>query len=234
MGIGGLPLVIEAPTIFVDDGNEIPVAPVAIDDRNRVEVYDFNATYEGENVDVEAFYHTSRFHWGYEGDHFGLLRESTDIAGIDIWDQKAPAGVEITGKGEWDGFTLLFGPEVYWGANPKVIFKYDFNLAKFDWTFIHSEDLARRTDGSGATEATDRQSRQTTLTAEREFANGWKLELGGIISAPEKVDDVFDRYDGDNIYADKIEDEDALGFRAKLTFPWNEPGPGNCCYPQAS
>ena len=72
---------------------------------------------------MEAFYHTPRFHWGYEGDHFGLLTEATDIAGIDIWDQKAPQGVEVTGKGKWDGVTLLFGPEVYWGANPKFIVK---------------------------------------------------------------------------------------------------------------
>ena len=223
-GDRGLPLVIfEAATRFVNQGDELFISPVAIDDRNTVQVYDFNAKYEGENVDVEAFYHTSRFHWGYEGDHFGLVAEATDIAGIDIWDQSAPTGVEITGKGKWDGVTLLFGPEVYWGANPMVIFKYDFKLAKFDWTFIHQEDLARRNEPSGSTEATGRQTRRTTLTAEREFSNGWKLELGGIISAPEEIDDVYDRVgEGGNIYVDAIEDEDALGFRAKLTFPWNE------------
>ncbi|NNE46176.1 MAG: hypothetical protein HKN37_05910, partial [Rhodothermales bacterium] len=204
-------------------GDEVSTRDFLFEGRERVQLYDFNATYEGENVDVEAFYHTPRFHWGYEGDHFGLIREATDIAGVDIWDQSAPSGVEITGKGKWDGVTLLFGPEVYWGANPKVVFKYDFKLAKFDWTFIHSEDVARRDDGSGLSESTDRQSRQTTLTAEREFSNGWKLELGGIISAPEEIDDVYDRVGEDgNIYVDKIEDEDALGFRAKLTFPWNE------------
>ena len=54
--------------------------------------------------------------------------------------------------------------EVYWGANPAVIFKYDFQLGKFDWTFIHWEDLARRTEASGATGATSRQTRRTTLT----------------------------------------------------------------------
>jgi hypothetical protein len=204
-------------------GDQAAVRDFLFKGRERVQLYDFNAKYEGENVDVEAFYHTPRFHWGYEGDQFGLIREATDIAGIDIWDQSAPSGVEITGKGKWKGLTLLFGPEVYWGANPKVVFKYDFNLAKFEWTFIHSEDLARRDDGSGLTDSTDRQSRQTTLTAEREFGNGIKLELGGIISAPEEIDDVYDRVGEDgNIYLDKIEDEDALGFRAKLTFPWNE------------
>ena len=222
-GDRGLPIVLfNAFTKYIDRGEDIFVQPSVIDDVKRVEIYDFNAKYEGENVDVEAFYHTSRFHWGYEGDHFGLLWESTDINGPDIWNQKPPSGVEITGKGKWDGLTLLFGPEVYWGANPAVIFKYDFKLAKFDWTFIHWEDLARRTEASGSTGATARQTRRTTLTAEREFANGWQLELGGILSAPEEIDDVFTRYADGNIYVDKIEDEDALGFRAKLTFPWNE------------
>ncbi|MGB5331582.1 MAG: hypothetical protein WBN05_03475 [Woeseiaceae bacterium] len=222
-GDRGLPVILETETIFLEDGVEVPSSPVSIESGNRVAIYDFNAKYEGENADVEAFYHTPRFHWGYKGDQFGLITETTDLAGIDIWDQSAPSGVEITGKGKWDGVTLLFGPEVYWGANPKVVFKYDFKLAKFDWTFIHSEDLARRTDPAGLNTQTERQTRQTTLTAEREFAGGWKLELGGIISHPERIDDVYDRV-GENgdIYLDKIEDEDALGFRAKLTLPWYE------------
>ena len=223
-GDRGLPLVIvEAGTIFEDLEGPVVVEPVVIEDRNRVEIYDFNAKYEGEDLDVEAFYHTSRFHWGYEGDQFGLLREATDIAGIDIWDQKAPAGVEVTGKGKYGGVTLLFGPEVYWGANPKFIVKYDFKLASFDWTFIHSEDLARRAEASGVAEATTRQSRQSTLTAEREFSNGLKLELGGIWAASEKVDETFSWVDdAGNVYRDKIEMKDTLGFKAKLTFPWNE------------
>ncbi|MBT8107121.1 MAG: hypothetical protein KJP17_02730 [Gammaproteobacteria bacterium] len=223
-GDRGLPLVIvEAGTIFEDLEGPVVVEPVVIEDRNRVEIYDFNAKYEGEIADIEAFYHTSRFHWGYEGDQFGLLREATDIAGIDIWDQKAPAGVEVIGKGKFGGVTMLFGPEVYWGANPKFILKYDFKLASFDWTFIHSEDLARRAEAAGVAEATTRQSRQTTLTAEREFSNGMKLELGGIWSANEKVDEAFTWVDdAGNVYADKIEMKDTLGFRAKLTLPWNE------------
>ena len=223
-GDRGLPLTIlaETPTI-TESGATFTETLVDFNDRERVEIYDFNAKYEGEIADVEAFYHTSRFHWGYEGDHFGLVREATDIAGMDIWNAKAPAGVEIAGKGKWGGATLLFGPEVYWGANPKVLFKYDFKLARFDWTFIHSEDVALRSTSSNPTDTVARQSRQTALTAEREFANGWKLELGGIISAPERAGDVYDRVGSEgNVYLDKIEDKDALGFRAKLTFPWNE------------
>jgi len=224
-GDRGLPLVIRADelTEATVAGGTFDEQNIVLDGRERIEVYDFNAKYEGENVDVNAFYHTRRFHWGYEGDQFGLIREATDLEGMDIWNAKAPQGVEIKGKGKWKDLTVLFGPEVYWGANPKVVFKYDFRLGTFDWTFIHSEDLARRSDGTNPVDTVVRQSRQTTLTAEREFAKGWKLEFGGIWSANEKVDETFDRIDrAGNVYLDQIEEEDALGFRAKLTFPWYE------------
>ena len=223
-GDRGLPLTIVADVAQRSLDGEFSVSeqPIVFNDRERVEIYDFNATYEGEKFDIEAFYHTSRFHWGYEGDHFGLLRESTDIIGSDIWNAKAPEGIEIIGKeGAWDGLTLLFGPEVYWGANPKAMLKYDFRFANWDWTFIHSEDFARLDEGASATQATDRQSRQTTLTAEREFGGGLKLELGGIISAPERIDEGFDRIDASgNIFFDEIDFEDTLGFRAKVEFPF--------------
>ncbi|MEM9334890.1 MAG: hypothetical protein AAGA33_08555, partial [Pseudomonadota bacterium] len=192
---------------------------VTLNDRERVEIYDFNAEYQGEKFDMEAFYHTPRFHWGFEGDHFGLLRETTDILGSDIWNAKAPEGVEFIGKDEYSGLTFLIGPEVYWGANPKAMLKYDFGFARWDWTFIHSEDFSRQDEGALATQATDRQSRQTTLTAEREFGNGMKLELGGIMSASERIDEVFDRFDNGQVFRDEIELEDTLGLRAKLYFP---------------
>ena len=223
-GDRGLPFTIQADEL-VESGDGFDLVPsfVSFKDRERVEIYDFNARYEGENVDVEAFYHTPRFHWGYEGDQFGLMREATDIWGIDTWNGKAPQGVEIAGKGKYKNWMVVFGPEVYWGANPKFIVKYDFRFGKFDWTFIHSNDIARRDVGTDFTDVVERQSQQTTLTAEREFGNGLKLEFGGIWAGQEKVDDVYQRTDSaGNTYLDQIEDEDAFGFQAKVTFPWYE------------
>ena len=221
-GDRGLPLTIQTDTVTSDFGGpfDLNEAAVTFTDRERVEIYDFEATYQGENFDVTAFYHTPRFHWGYEGDFFGLVREATDIVGIDIWDAKAPQGIEIQGKGKLGGLRLLMGPEVYWGANPKFIVKYDFELGKIDWTFIHSEDVARLGQGANFTQATLRQSRQTTLYAKKTFANGMELELGGIISAPERIDETFDRIDtNSNIFLDQIDFEDTLGFKARLSFP---------------
>lgn len=213
-GRRGLPFdIVEAP-----EGNFVAVPTTTLEDRERVEIYDFSADYKGEIVDIEAFYHTPRYHWKYEGDFFGLVREATDIEGADIWNAKAPSGVEFVGKGPLEGVTLLGGPEVYWGANPKVVLKYDFDIGGVEYTFIHSEDLARLDDSATATQATEEQSRQTTLYAAADLTDNMKLELGAIMSATEKVDDQYNRIKDGNIILDEIDFEDTLGFRAKLSF----------------
>jgi len=217
-GDRGLPYTIE--TDLEVDG-EFETRTITVKDRERVEIYDFSANYQSEYFDLEAFYHTPRYHWGYEGDFFGLVREATDILGMDVWDAKAPEGVQFDGKGPLEGLTLLAGPEVYWGANPKIVLKYDFDFGGIDWTFIHSEDIDRQDEGADATQATERQSRQTTIYATTELMDDVTLEVGGIISATEKENDVFDRIDGSgNIYKDEIDTEDLLGIKAKLTFPF--------------
>jgi beta-galactosidase len=98
------------------------------------------------------------------------------------------------------------------------VVKYDFDFAGVDYTFIHSEDLARLGDSATATQATERQSRQTTIYAAKDLTPSIKLELGGIMSATEKVDDAYDRISGDQIIVDEIEFTDTLGFKGRLSF----------------
>jgi hypothetical protein len=188
----------------------------ALAGRERVEIYDYNAIYQGDNYNLEAFYHVPRFHWGYEGDFFGLLRETTDMAGQDIWNAKAPYGFEYEGKNSSDGLKVVFGPEVYWGANPLAMLKYEFDVGSTQMAFMHSEDIARRDDSSSATEATIRQSRQTTLYAKKALWGG-SLEVGGLIASTEKVGDSYDRLEGNNVVVDEIKDEDTLGFKLKYS-----------------
>ena len=105
--------------IFEEDGSGgIVESDTDLNGNERIEIYDFQASYEDQNYDLLAFYHTPRFHWGYQGDFFGLLRETTDMEGQDIWNSKAPYGVEFAGKGDLDGLKVVAGPEIYWGANP--------------------------------------------------------------------------------------------------------------------
>jgi len=223
-------VVVDDPT---DNPNLAPDTTVTFEDRERIELYDFSATYEGELADVEVFYHTPRYHWKYEGDFFGLIREATDIEGEDIWNAKAPEGVEFAGKGVIDGLKLVVGPEVYWGANPKAVLKYSSTINKAlpflgssrlgntDFTVILSEDLDRLGESASATAATVRESRQATLYTATDLTDDIRLELGGIISATERRGEEYDRIDGDTgeIVRDEIEMSDTLGFKAKLSFP---------------
>ncbi len=189
----------------------------SIDDNERVEIYDFKAFYEDNDFDLEFFYHTPRYHWGDEGDTYGLLRETTDMAGQDIWNAKAPYGFEYVGKGAMDGLKVVAGPEVYWGANPKAIFKYRFGLGD-KYTFMFAEDIAQREESSSNTEATVRQSRQATLYGKQGLPKNMELEWGGIIASTEKIDDRYDRLQDGNIIYDKINFKDTLGAKAKLKF----------------
>jgi hypothetical protein len=199
------------------------VEPVELDivlrDRERVEIYDFEASYTGDHVDIEAFYHVPRYHWGYEGDFFGLVRETTDMAGQDIWNAKAPNGVQFDGKGMFEGLTLLAGKEVYWGANPKAIVRYRSNFGKVDWTFIHAEDIDRANSSASATAETEVETRQTTLYTKTDFGSDITLEVGGIIGSSDKIDDEYTRYSGGEVRLDEIEFEDTLGLKTRLTFP---------------
>lgn len=190
-------------------------------DARRFEIYDFQASYTGKHFDLKGFYHVPRYHWGDEGDFFGLLRETTDMEGQDIWNAKAPSGFEFEGKtGVLDGLKIVAGPEVYWGANPKAIVKYQFGKDK-QYTIMHSEDLDRATSSDGSGGSIAQKSRQTSLHGKFQPRPGMDLEVGGLISGTHKIDDKFDRYENGNVIEDKIEDKDTLAAKAKLKFNVN-------------
>jgi len=218
-GRRGRPIIVEG---IEGVGGVLPViTDIQLNDRERVEIYDFGATYRGDMLDMEAFYHTPRYHWGYEGDFFGLIRETTDLEGQDIWNAKAPRGVELAGKGMFKGLKLLVGPEVYWGANPKAVLKWESKFRGIEYAFIHSEDLDRANSSASATAETEVETRQTTLYTKTEnlFREGVTLEVGGIIGSSDKIDDEYDRLDGGNVVIDDIEFQDTLGLKTRLTFP---------------
>jgi hypothetical protein len=188
-----------------------------VEDNERIEIYDFEATYNAEYLDFSTFYHVPRYHWGDEGDFYGLLRETTDMEGEDIWNAKAPFGWEFAGKKSLEGLKLVVGPEVYWGANPKAIVKYFNRAGRFEYALMHSEDIAQADASATDTEATEKQTRQSTLYVKTDMIPRTTLEVGGIMAATEKIDDAFDYVDGDDIVRDEIEFEDTLGIKAKAT-----------------
>ena len=83
-----------------------------------------------------------RYHWGVEGDAFGLIRETTTwptkISGM----RKLQQALSLLEKALW---MVLKSSEVkiYWGAEPMVIAKYQFGDKK-QYSFIASSET---TDG---------------------------------------------------------------------------------------
>ena len=140
------------------------------------------------------------------------------MAGQDIWNAKAPSGIEFVGKKSLDGLNLVGGKEVYWGANPKAILKYQFGKDK-QYTFMHAEDFKQAGAGSsGNTEAAAVLSRQTTLQGKFDFGSKGKLEVGGIVSGTNKRGETYFYEKGGVPYSKEVKLKDTLGFKAKYSF----------------
>ena len=184
-----------------------------------IELYDFSSTYYGKNFDLNLFYHVPRYHWGNEGDFFGLLRETTDLTGTngqDVWNAKAPYGFEFVGKKELEGIKLVAGPEIYWGANPKYIFKYQFGNNN-QYTFMRAEDYEEAGAGSSSpNDVGSSLSSQTTLQGLFHLGDSTSLELGAIQSNKEKVDAIYKRVVNGQIITEKIDHSDTLGIKGLI------------------
>ncbi len=107
----------------------------------RVKVYQSSMSWDDRWFNLDAFYRTGHFHWGYEGDFFGLYREANYGANVDIYDSPAPVGVEIVAKRSLSGLKVAFGPQLWWGAAPAVLTKYRHPLGRFDATAVYEKDI---------------------------------------------------------------------------------------------
>ncbi|MCB0274458.1 MAG: glycosidase, partial [Calditrichaeota bacterium] len=114
---------------------------LALTSLNRVRIYKANVSWNADLFDLEGFYRTGHYHWGYEGDFFGLYPEANYGPNIDIYNGVAPVGFEMAGKKSLNGLKVAFGPELWWGANPAVLVKYSRSLAGMTLTGIYHEDL---------------------------------------------------------------------------------------------
>ena len=184
---------------------------------NSVELYNLNATLKTDIADITTFYHVPRYHWGHEGDFYGLLWEATDINGIDVWDGKAPFGVEFAGKNQLEGLKIVTGPEVYWGANPKFMAKYYGGTDTFKYAIMHSEDIAQ-TSTAAATGAISRTTRASTVYVKTTAVPDTTIEIGAISAASERIGDQYNYLNNGTTTYGNINFGDTLGIKAKVTY----------------
>ncbi|MBF2708041.1 glycoside hydrolase 5 family protein [Flavobacterium soyangense] len=206
----GRPVTVSGP-----DGN------VTLEDNNRVQLYKASYKWDEKLFKLDGFYRTGHYHWGYEGDFFGLYPEANYGPNIDIYQGKAPYGFEIEGKKLFKGFKLAMGPELWWGANPAVLLKYSNTIGKFNFTGIFHEDLTQRTTTQSSYAIPQPKTRRFTLHLNRKFGN-LGFDIGGIWAGQplQGRDYQVVRGEGANqqVYINQIETKDNLGGKIKITY----------------
>ncbi|MEM9259979.1 MAG: glycosidase, partial [Bacteroidota bacterium] len=190
-------------------------------DANRVALYRADISWNHEKFDMNAFYRTGHYHWGYEGDFFNLYPEANYGPNIDIYNGNAPLGVEFEGKKELKGLTLAMGPELWWGANPAVLLKYTREFKGMEVTGIFHEDLEERGQSESSFAIPQPRTRRATLQMEKEMGH-FGLQLGGLWGGQPLNGRTFQLVSGeegdDAVYQDKIDAMDNWGGKVKMTY----------------
>ncbi|MDX1699681.1 MAG: glycoside hydrolase family 2 TIM barrel-domain containing protein, partial [Melioribacteraceae bacterium] len=169
--------------VNTDDGK------LSLTSLQRVKVYRADFSWNSSRFDLIGFYRTGHYHWGYEGDFFGLYPEANYGPNIDIYNGEAPFGFEINGKKELEGLKVAFGPELWWGANPAVLIKYSRHLnfiLPFTLTGIFHEDIDEQAPAVSSFAVPSPPTRRATIHVETSLA-GVGVELGGIWAGQPRV-----------------------------------------------
>lgn len=110
----------------------------------RIKLYSATFNWDGKLFNLNTFFRKPHYHWGYEGDFFGMYQEASYGDNMDIYGGEAPFGAEIEGKQWFKGLKLALGPELWWGANPAIILKYYRQIGKFNVAGMFHYDIDQR------------------------------------------------------------------------------------------
>lgn len=201
-------------SVNTDEGN------LDLTNLNGVQVYNAEFAWNAKDFDLRGFYRTGHYHWGYEGDFFGLYPEANYGPNLDIYNGEV-SGIEIDGKKALKGLKAAFGPQLWWGANPAVLLKYSRTFGKFDVTGIYHEDIDDAAEAISTFAVPMPKTRRVTLHVKRKLGS-FGVELGGIWGGQPLNGRTFQIAEGEPgnyiIFNDKITSSDNWGGKAKLTF----------------
>jgi len=201
-------------TVSTDEGD------VDITDLNRVQVYSAEYTWNTKEFDVRGFYRTGHYHWGYEGDFFGLYPEANYGPNLDIYNGEI-IGFEVDAKKALKGLKAAFGPQLWWGANPAFLLKYSKTIGKFDITGVYHEDVDDIGEVVTSIAIPMPQTRRATVHVKRKFGN-LGIEIGGMWGGQPLNGRSFQIAEGEPgnyvLVTDKINSEDNWGGKAKITY----------------
>lgn len=191
--------------------------PVMMNSNNRIQLYRASYSWDAKHFKLTGFYRTGHYHWGYEGDFFGLYPEANYGPNIDIYNGEAPFGFEIEGKKAIKGLKVAFGPELWWGANPAILAKYSRKVKGFDVTGMFHEDLTQRTGLQSSFAVPTPKTRKAAISISRKF-NGFGFDIGGLWGGQPLNGRVFQLEREGKVYQDVIKSSDNFGGKVKLTY----------------
>ena len=208
--------------IFYENrGRPITIAtangPQQITDNNRMQLYRASYTWDAREFKLTGFYRTGHYHWGYEGDFFGLYPEANYGPNIDIYNGTAPFGFELEAKKQLKGLKVAFGPELWWGANPAFLVKYSKQVAGLDLTGIFHEDIVQRTNLQSSFAVPVPKTRRLTFVVAKKLQK-LTFDLGGIWGGQPLNGRSFQLIENNIVYVDKIKSSDNFGGKIKLTY----------------
>ncbi len=206
-----------------------PNGIVTLTDNNRLRVYNASFEWNAKDFDMRGFYRTGHYHWGYEGDFFGLYPEANYGPNLDIYNGEI-LGMEVDGKGALKGLKAAFGPQLWWGANPAVLLKYNRKIGGLDFSAVYHKDLV---SGNGIDENGNRvldpvQTRtgvipflpteRATVAFEKKGTHfGWTL--GAIWGGRPLNGRVYQDINANGqVVNDRIQSKDNWGGKAKVTY----------------
>ena len=201
-------------SVNTDEGN------LDLTNLNGVKVYNAEFEWKAKDFDLRGFYRTGHYHWGYEGDFFGLYPEANYGPNLDLYNGEI-LGVEIDGKKALKGLKAAFGPQLWWGANPAILLKYSTKINHFDVTGVYHDDIDDAGEAISTFAVPMPRTRRATLHIKRKFG-ALGVELGGIWGGQPLNGREFQVTEGESgnyiVYTDKINSDDNWGAKAKITY----------------
>jgi len=198
---------------------------VALRGLNRVQVYKADFTWNDKWFDFKAFYRTGHYHWGDEGDFFGLYPEANYGPNIDIYDGGAPFGFEFAGKKSLEGLKVAFGPELWWGANPAVLLKYSRAVSIFTITGMFHEDVDQNTSAQSSFAIPTPQTRRASLDVKTNLGK-LGVDIGGLWSGQPRNGETFQIVDEPELPLKK----NRVGYLSSIIYGMMIAGIAGCMY----
>jgi hypothetical protein len=194
---------------------------VTLHSNNRVQIYKGSYKWNHRLFNLDGFYRTGHYHWGYEGDFFGLYPEANYGPQMDIYNGIAPFGFEMEGKKGFSGLKAAFGPQLWWGSNPAVLLKYSKTVANFKLTGIYHEDIAQQGSTESSFAVPQPKTRRATIDINRKFGN-FGFDVGAIWGGQPLNGRDYQVSRGDvgneQVYKLQIQSKDNWGGKIKLMY----------------